>query len=80
MLTREEARKGGLCKTCAAFLPEGRVKCGAFPLDSEFCPRGNPGKVGFGGPVSDKGGARVSGSRTVKQGKVEERQSFLNFK
>lgn len=74
MLTKEDARKAGHCETCAAFLPEGRVKCGTFPLNGEFCPRATLGKVGKKYQIRGPSGARSPRSGTVKHPKVEEGQ------
>ena len=76
-MTREEAAERGRCKTCAAYLPGGRVKCGAFPLHGAICPRGNNGKVESLHLARPKSGAQRSGTGTIKQGRVEEAQHKL---
>lgn len=73
MLTREKARKVGLCDDCCANLENGRIKCGAYPRDGTYCPRGKWEGVGIINIKTGKSGARVSGSQPPAHPKVEGR-------
>ena len=76
-MTRVEALERGRCENCAAYLPDGRVKCGVFPLNGAICPRGKYGKVESLHLPRPKSGAQRPGSGPPAAGKVEEVQSSL---
>lgn len=77
MLTREKARKVGLCDDCCANLENGRIKCGAYPRDGKYCPRGKWEGVGIINIKAGKSGAPGVRSHTQKHPKVEDIQRHL---
>ena len=77
--TREEMFWSGHCKSCAAYLEHGRVKCGGLPLEEKECPRAKVGKVDFGLLVITESGAQWPGSRQPVDPKVEDGQCCLKL-
>jgi len=79
ILTRQEARERGKCDTCLAHLPNGRVKCGAQPLEGKYCPRTDPGKVDSWPRKMARAGNRNTTDALKQRGKDGREQCLLKL-